>query len=628
MRTLKLSFTLSLTRTRSALSLTRALLPSSPQVGFYFGFLHHYTRWLAFIAVPSLVTLFVQLMPPDLVPTCGRTLGARLLGADDDDAGGANDDYGSGGGGGAGGGGGGGGRGNSTDGGRGGDDDCVPWSGVDNVFVPLFAVFISTWSAMFLEYWKRYQSVLAFKWDTTDFEAEEPVRPEFHRNPATTQRRGFYTHDAGFMPLGRTLSPYYSPDRRKCRVYCAVTVTALFMVVVGAGTFALYAFRLFIITDAWWQDTFVDVSNTLTDGNETVVEEANVYGIEIEQTSGVVAALLNLVFIVTFNAIYRKVAELLTDWENHRTESEYENSLIVKSFCFQFVNSYISFFYIAFFRSQRMTFFGVSTVDNDGETVTLRDQCQTSTWWGVERPNDCMSDIFTQMMVVVLLKGWVRHGVALGLPWLRGALLRCVRRAPKVTDHDETEGLQKLEYEASLGAFRGTYQEYNEMAIQFGYLTMFASAAPWAACFCMLNNEIERRVDAYKMLYTQQRPRYQGAASIGMWYQVFNALTVAAIVVNCLMMGYTSTVLEKAYELEAEEKLWLVLLLEHSLLLLKLVVDSNIPDVPLWVRKTQHYQWFLKGGESGSLGVGANAEELAALREELDMEDNDEQLFT
>ena len=30
---------------------------------------------------------------------------------------------------------------------------------------------------------------------------------------------------------------------------------------------------------------------------------------------------------------------VLTDWENHRTESEYEKSYIIKSFSFQAVNS-------------------------------------------------------------------------------------------------------------------------------------------------------------------------------------------------------------------------------------------------------------------------------------------------
>ena len=65
--------------------------------------------------------------------------------------------------------------------------------------------------------------------------------------------------------------------------------------------------------------------------------------------------------------------------------------------------------------------------------------------------------------------------------------------------------------------FAGTYSEFNEMAIQFGYVTMFASVAPWAPFFCMLNNMAERRTDAYKMLYGRRRPVYAGAESIGTW---------------------------------------------------------------------------------------------------------------
>ena len=64
------------------------------------------------------------------------------------------------------------------------------------------------------------------------------------------------------------------------------------------------------------------------------------------------------------------------------TRSAYENSLILKSFSFQFVNSYTSFFYIAFFRSQRLSFFGLSTTDASGEEVVLTDECSTSAWYG------------------------------------------------------------------------------------------------------------------------------------------------------------------------------------------------------------------------------------------------------
>ena len=41
--------------------------------------------------------------------------------------------------------------------------------------------------------------------------------------------------------------------------------------------------------------------------------------------------------------------------ENHRTQTAYDDALIIKLFAFQFANSYASCFYIAFFR-------GVSTI--------------------------------------------------------------------------------------------------------------------------------------------------------------------------------------------------------------------------------------------------------------------------
>ncbi len=63
----------------------------------------------------------------------------------------------------------------------------------------------------------------------------------------------------------------------------------------------------------------------------------------VQQTfGGVAAGVLNAVSIMVFGMAYRNVAKRLTDWENHRTESDYENNLILKNFVFQFVNSYVS----------------------------------------------------------------------------------------------------------------------------------------------------------------------------------------------------------------------------------------------------------------------------------------------
>ena len=43
-------------------------------------------------------------------------------------------------------------------------------------------------------------------------------------------------------------------------------------------------------------------------------------------------------------------ADSLCEWENHRTESEFENSRVTKNFLFQFINNYFVLFYIAYLR--------------------------------------------------------------------------------------------------------------------------------------------------------------------------------------------------------------------------------------------------------------------------------------
>jgi threonine/homoserine/homoserine lactone efflux protein len=65
-----------------------------------------------------------------------------------------------------------------------------------------------------------------------------------------------------------------------------------------------------------------------------------------------IASLLNVSQIMLFNLIYQGIAVKLTDQENHRTDTEYENALILKVFVSQFINSYASLFFLAFVAAQ------------------------------------------------------------------------------------------------------------------------------------------------------------------------------------------------------------------------------------------------------------------------------------
>ena len=62
------------------------------------------------------------------------------------------------------------------------------------------------------------------------------------------------------------------------------------------------------------------------------------------------SAFLNLAIIGIYGTIFESLATRLTNWENHRTQTQYDNALVVKNFLFQFVNNYFVLFYIAFLR--------------------------------------------------------------------------------------------------------------------------------------------------------------------------------------------------------------------------------------------------------------------------------------
>ncbi len=50
------------------------------------------------------------------------------------------------------------------------------------------------------------------------------------------------------------------------------------------------------------------------------------------------------------NIVYTRVAIYLNDYENHRTDTEYEDNLIAKIFGFQVINSYSQIVYVAFIK--------------------------------------------------------------------------------------------------------------------------------------------------------------------------------------------------------------------------------------------------------------------------------------
>lgn len=89
-------------------------------------------------------------------------------------------------------------------------------------------------------------------------------------------------------------------------------------------------------------------------------------------TTGI--GIANGIIIFVFNEIYRAAAKRAVDWENHKFERTKDSSYVVKVFIFQFVNSYISLFYIGYYGSELLLSSTlVSTIVTKTFVQTLRE---------------------------------------------------------------------------------------------------------------------------------------------------------------------------------------------------------------------------------------------------------------
>lgn len=82
----------------------------------------------------------------------------------------------------------------------------------------------------------------------------------------------------------------------------------------------------------------------------------------------------------------------------------------------------------------------------------------------------------------------------------------------------------------------GTLMEYAEIAVQFGYITLFVVAFPLAPLLALASNYVESRSDAFKLLTQMQRPVPRGAEDIGSWQLVFTIITCISVVTNSALV--------------------------------------------------------------------------------------------
>mmetsp|Transcript_5526 Transcript_5526/g.7176 ORF Transcript_5526/g.7176 Transcript_5526/m.7176 type:complete len:373 (+) Transcript_5526:2-1120(+) len=265
----------------------------------------------------------------------------------------------------------------------------------------------------------------------------------------------------------------------------------------------------------------------------------------------IIPSIANAVSITIFSILWKKVSLLLTIHENHRTDTAFEDSLIGKTFSFEFVNKYAACFFAGFAKKYLVT----------------NDQCDPS----------CFDELSTTLGTLFIVELAVGNAAEV----LTSIIAVKKKQAEESAGVSPDRVISQVEKQYSMEPFDkllGTFRQYQEMAFQFGYATLFSVAFPLAPLLAFISNFVEIRVDGWKLLQCTQRPEPEGVEDIGTWYSILDLISTLAVVTNGLLLFFVA---EGFVEYTWTTRFVFFIIFEHILLLAKFAAGVLIPDVPL-----------------------------------------------
>jgi len=449
----------------------------------------------------------------------------------------------------------------------------------------LFGLFVCIWSTAFLEAWGRKQARLASDWGMTNLEDQQVTRPEF-------------TGELRVDPITGVLDVYFPFWTYLKRLVLSRAVVISLLTMVISLIVSMFILRIFVAGSS-------EIDST---------------------TAAIVLASLNFVQIQTMNFIYGTVSGKLNDWENHRTDEAFENARILKSFIFKFFNTYSTFIYIILFKrttnpNKCVGSYNqlVSKVKDETEKAYLNGTITAEQWpsienqtWGTTNhkwspealkaielfggstyEGDCVQELAIQLGVVFALALIVNNTMEIGIPFIKNMLTaRREAVAPedggkkgfkKMSDSGKSDAEEQYEYVQ----YEGTFGDYDELVVQFGYAVLFVTACPLVPLAALINNIVEYKLDAHKVLAFTRRPIPRSVSNMGYWQSVLAMLSWIAIFFIVAISTFSSRGFAREFYPEGTDEIgynavsWAAfILLEHSLFFIKLLVSYCIPDEP------------------------------------------------
>lgn len=433
----------------------------------------------------------------------------------------------------------------------------------DNRATLPFALFISIWATLFLHFWKRRNIRLAWWWDVLHYEKEERTRPQWYGTEIKTSKI-------------TGLQEIYFPKKYKYILKSLSLTVILVMFLILVASVAAY-----VIANAAIRDIFREKHPTKM-----------VY-------ASAASGAISLGIILFLDPLCTWIALKLTDFENHKTDTMYIDSLIAKRMLFGFVNNFGTLIYIA-----------VIKVWVQNRQISIAGK---ASWTDSCTYDNCMVDLMIQMAITFMGLAFLQHLRNLLLP-LYDKFLNIRKRnsdikirreqhegsgsenngnedisdGDKVKEYDETQDDWFDDFKLAEFYKKGFFKAYFLTIVQFSFIIMFSISFPLAPFFAVLHNHLRRRIDLHNVLTQFKRPFAIQAQDIGMWENWAKAITYFAVLLNACTIAFSSVYFEENYlhffgtdsSAEWASRLFFILAYEHVILFVKLLAHYFIPETP------------------------------------------------
>ncbi|TYZ62818.1 hypothetical protein PybrP1_010951 [[Pythium] brassicae (nom. inval.)] len=330
-----------------------------------------------------------------------------------------------------------------------------------------FGVGVAVWGLLFAKFWERKSVWYQLEWGMTSVDLELRDRAGFwgdpRVNPVTNELE---THFSGRKRLARQLA-----SAVPIALLAATNLVVVVVLLLAQGYAAQWGLSLRLV----------------------VLASSSCQAVAI-QWSGELISL---------------AAHRLSEFENYQHETVFQASVVAKVFVLQLTNTFSGLLLLAFVDLAR--FESVPGLCSLARAYQQRVAPHVSVLVQLET---LLLMIFLVRIVSHLLS--IAHNVSLGMLALSDA--SSAKRSASPTAYGaDTAAVNDAEDELALAPYRGAYEDYTQIVVQFGLVVMFSSVFPLAPLLAFVECVLELRLDALDLCLFRRRPSPDAADSIGPW---------------------------------------------------------------------------------------------------------------